>query len=88
MYSINNFHFNIRHSFKPENKKTIIWAHGMMSSMESEALILSTFFKDLEKTANIIRYDARSRGLSDTDNTIEQNACAIPFINRRVKQAL
>jgi pimeloyl-ACP methyl ester carboxylesterase len=59
---INDSNFYIEHSFISHEVPTLIWTHGMLSSIESEDIVYSDFFIHIKKSCNLIRYDSLSRG--------------------------
>lgn len=62
----NDHIFYVEHSFLSSEKPTMIWLHGMLSSIESDNIVYEHFFSSVKGKYNLIRYDSRSRGKTES----------------------
>ena len=64
--SINNFAFHLQ-QIGDNHKHTLIWSHGLISSIQADDKINIVNFNKLSSVANIVRLDSRSHGLTEND---------------------
>ena len=64
--SINNFAFNLQQTGN-NHKASLIWSHGLISSIQTDNKINIINFNKLSSAAKIVRFDSRSHGLTEND---------------------
>ena len=64
--SINNFAFYLQQT-GDNHKPSLIWSHGLISSIQADDKINIINFNKLSSVANIVRFDSRSHGLTEND---------------------